>query len=67
MTKTEATAEVFLQAFRALPKKERDEVLVRLAQDKRLGRDFLDLIVIADRGNEPSRPFREYLASRKGK
>jgi hypothetical protein len=67
MTKTEATAEVFLQAFKALPKKERDEVLVRLAQDKKLGRDFLDLIVIADRAKGPSRPFRDCLADRKGK
>jgi hypothetical protein len=49
MTKTEATAEVFVQAFKALPKKERGEVLVRLARDKGLGRDFLDLLVIADR------------------
>ena len=28
--------------------------LVRLAQDKRLARDFLDLIVIAERSKEPS-------------
>lgn len=62
MTKTQAaTADVFLIALKALPKRERDAVLVQLARDKTLGRDILDLALIVGRRSEPSRPFREYL------
>ena len=42
MTKSEATAEVFMTAFKALPKSERDAVLVRIARDKTLARDLLE-------------------------
>ena len=43
MTKVNATADVFLTALKALPKEERDAVLVRIARDKALRRDLLDL------------------------
>jgi len=66
MTATEATAEVFLTALRAMPKKQRDAVLAGIAKDERLRRDLLDLAVIAARRGEPSRPLREYLAERRG-
>jgi len=66
MTATEATAEVFLTALRALPKRQRDAVLARIAEDDKLREDFLDLALIAQRRDEPSRPFRQYL-SEKGK
>ena len=65
MSEVEATAEVFLTAFKALPKTERDAVIVRIAQDKSLARDLLDLATIAQRRREPSRPFAQYLADRK--
>ena len=66
MTRTQqATADVFLTALKALPKAERDAVVVRIAQDKAFGRDILDLALIADRRKEPSRPFRAYLAEKK--
>jgi hypothetical protein len=58
MTEVEATADVFLTALKALPRKERDAVLVRIAHDKSLARDLLDLAVIAQRRREPSRPFQ---------
>lgn len=64
MTTTQATAEVFLTALRALPKKQRDAVLTRIAEDKGLREDLLDLALIASRRNEPSRPFRKYLAEK---
>ena len=69
MTQAESVAEVFLTALKALPKRERDAVLVRIARDRALARDLLDLATIADRRRQPSRPFREYLAqkTRKGK
>lgn len=65
MTKAQATADVFLTALKGLPKKERDAVLVRIARDKALARDLLDLAVIASRRAEPSRPFRNYLAKKR--
>ena len=65
MTKAEATADVFLTALKALPKSQRDAVLVHIARDKQFARDILDLALISQRRNERSRPFREYLAARK--
>lgn len=64
MTKTEATAEVFLTALKALPKAERDAVLVKIARDKAFARDLRDLAVIEERRGEPMRPFSEYLAEK---
>ncbi len=65
MTKTtEATADVFLTALKALPKTERDQVVARIARDRTFRRDILDLALIADRRGESSRPFREYLSDK---
>ena len=64
MSSAEATAEVFLTALKALPRAERDAVLVRIARDNAMRRDLMDLALIAERRREPSRPFREYLAGR---
>ena len=64
MTKADATGDVFLTALKALPKAHRDAVLVRIARDKSLARDLIDLTVIARRRREPSRPFRDFLAQR---
>ena len=61
MNGTQATAEVFMTALKALPKKERDAVLVRIAQEKDFREDLLDLALVARRRSEPSRPFRRYL------
>jgi hypothetical protein len=67
MTKAKATGEVFLTALKALPKAERDAVLVRIARDRSLAADLMDLAAIAQRRGERSRPFREYLSRRTGK
>ena len=68
MTKAQAaTADVFITALKALPKAERDAVLVRIARDKSFARDILDLALIGERRREPSRPFREYLSKRTGR
>ena len=66
MTKAQAaTAEVFLTALKALPKAEQDAVVVRIAQDRAFARDILDLATFTDRRDEPSRPFRDYVAEKK--
>lgn len=67
MTKVQgATADVFLTALKALPKGQRDAVVVRIARDRAFRRDILDIALIAERRTEPTRPFCEYLAERRG-
>jgi hypothetical protein len=65
MTTHQATAEVFLTAFKALPKQDQAAVLAGIAADEGLREDLFDLALIAQRRGEPSRPFREYLAEKK--
>ncbi len=65
MSEVDATAEVFYTALKALSKSQRDAVLVRIARDKVLSRDLLDLATVAARRHEPSRPFRRYLAEKR--
>ena len=65
MTGPQATAEVFLTALRALPKKQREAVLRGIADDEELREDVLDLALIRLRRGEPSRPFRQYLAGKR--
>lgn len=64
--RVEARAEVYLMALRSLSKTERDIVIAHLLEDPELREDILDLALIHQRQGEPSRPFREYLAERKG-
>ena len=65
MTKAQrATADVFLIALKALPKPERDAVVLRIARDKAFARDILDLALITDRRGERSKPFRTYLSQK---
>jgi len=61
MTKTEATAEVFWTAFKALPRKEQDAVVIRLAKDKKLREDLFDIAIAMERENEPTRPLADVL------
>ncbi len=61
MTASQATAEVFLTALRALPAEERQVVLAHIVEDDEWQEDIQDLAVFSQRRNEPSRPFREFL------
>lgn len=62
ITPAEATAEVFWTAFRHLQQKDQQAFLQRMLEDEMLRRDLIDLALIAERRNEPSRPLREYLS-----
>ena len=64
MKAVESRAEVYLMALQSLPKAEREAVIARLLEDRKLREDILDLALIQQRQEEPSRPFREYLADR---
>lgn len=59
-----ATAEVFWTAFHHLPKSERAAVVERLLQDPEFREDLIDIALINQRRDEPSRPLSEYLAER---
>ena len=67
MTTTEATAEIFWTAFRALSRKEREAVVEKLLSDKEFMEDLTDIVIIEQRKEEPSRPLEEYLADRRKK
>jgi hypothetical protein len=69
MTTVEATSEVFLTAFRALPKKAREAVVAKMLSDKEFLEDLIDTVIIEQRRKEPSRNLDEYVADRikKGK
>lgn len=60
MTATEATAEVFWTAFRSLSKKEREAVVERLLRDREFMEDLIDVVILEQRKNEPSRSLDEY-------
>ena len=64
MKAVESRAEVYLMALQSLPKTERDAVIARLLEDEKIREDILDLALLRQRQEEPSRPFREYLAER---
>jgi hypothetical protein len=67
MTTTEATSEVFMTAFRALPKKAREAVVGKMLSDKKILEDLIDTVIIEQRRKEPSRTLEEYLSDRKKK
>jgi hypothetical protein len=56
-----ATAEGYLALLKALPKRERDAIVARIARDRQLVQDIFDLATIERRLKEPSRSFRDYL------
>jgi len=59
----ESKAEVYLIALQSLSKVEKEVVIAHLLEDPQLRESILDLAVIKQRQGEPSRPFREYLAT----
>ncbi len=64
ISNAEATAEVFWTAFRALPKKEREAVVNKLLSDKEFLEDLIDIVILEQRKDEPSRSLEQYLAER---
>jgi hypothetical protein len=61
----EAAAEGFVAVLKALPKVQRDAIVVRLARDREIMEDLLDLALIESRKDESFRPLREYLRERR--
>jgi hypothetical protein len=67
MATVDATSEVFMTAFRALPKKTREAVIEKMLSDKELREDLMDAAIIKQRRKEPSRSLNEYLSDRQKK
>jgi len=64
VTTAEAMSEVFMTAFKALPKKAREAVLEKMLDDKEFREDLIDAAIIEQRRKEPSRPLDAYLSDR---
>lgn len=67
MTVQEATAEVFLTAFKALSRQEQEVILSRIARDRKFRRlleDISDLLTIEEERYQPSRSLRDYIKNR---
>ncbi|MBM4284994.1 MAG: hypothetical protein FJ128_07070 [Deltaproteobacteria bacterium] len=62
----EAKAEVFWLAFKGLPKKEQHLIVQRLLEDREFMEDLLDVALMEQRSDEPSRPLTDYLAEQEG-
>lgn len=63
----EAIAEVYWTAFQALPKNEREAVISRFLENPEFREDVMDIAVIRQRQNEPSRPLKAYITEHKRK
>ena len=63
MAPYQATAEIFMTAFKALPAKERSTFLSRLLQDNSLREDIMDNAVASKCSHEKTKSFRGFLKS----
>ena len=61
MNGTEATADVFLTAFRALKRRERDAVMEKILADTELAEDVADTLALEARRRQPRESFRAAL------
>jgi uncharacterized protein YbaA (DUF1428 family) len=61
MSTSQATAEVFVTAFRSLNRRERDAVMERMLADEELREDLVDTLALEARRHEPRSPFRQVL------
>lgn len=65
MTNLEATVEVFMTAYMALPKAARAGFLARLLEDREAREYLMDIAAIEMRKSEKTRPFADHLAARR--
>jgi len=65
MRPQEATAKVFLTAFKTLTKKEQDIFLSEVMKHRKLREDLIDIAIAENRSRDKSRPFRDFLKAQK--
>ena len=61
MSAMEATAEVFVTAFKSLKRPQREAVLERMLTDEKLSEDLADTLALEARRHQPRQPFRQAL------
>lgn len=61
MSAAEATAEVFVTAFKSLKPRQREAVLERMLADEDLSADLADTLALEARRHQPRQPFRQAL------
>jgi hypothetical protein len=61
MSGAEATAEIFVRAFKALKPRERDAVLERIVADRTLAEDLADTLELEKTREQPREKFRVVL------
>ena len=61
MSASEATAEVFVTAFKTLRPRQREAVLTRMLADEELSEDIADTLALEARRHQPRQSFRQAL------
>jgi hypothetical protein len=61
MSAAQATAEIFVTAFKSLKRREREAVFERLLADDELSEDITDTLALEARRHQPRQPFRQAL------
>ena len=61
MSAIEATAEVFVTAFKSLKTRRREAVLERMLEDKDISSDIANTLELEARRHQPRQPFRQAL------
>lgn len=61
MSAIEATAEVFVTAFKTLKPRQREAVLARMLTDVELSEDIADTLALEARRHQPRQSFRQAL------
>jgi hypothetical protein len=63
----DASAEVFMVAFRSLPQRARRRILSSLLETEELREDVEAVLLWEERKDEPRRSFREYVSEHQGR
>ncbi len=61
MSSTEATAEIFITAFKSLKPRQREAVLERMLEDEDISSDIADTLELEARRHQPRQPFRQVM------
>ena len=61
MSAIEATAEVFITAFKSLKPRQREAVLERMLEDENISTDIADTLALESRRHQARHPFRQVL------
>lgn len=67
LTGSQATAEIFLTALKAMARPEREKVMTAIARDKRMWEDMQDLAVFEAREPELGTPYEDYARGRRNR